>query len=210
MLYEKYRPKVFKEFIGQEKIIERVRKLMARPDWDRDCLLLCGPTGTGKTSLAMLIASQVADDWFIVDLDGDKCGKDSVHELEQSLCLGTPSDKWRVVIINECHGMTRAAVQAWLTLLERLPRHALVIFTTTQDIRADMFGDFSHPFASRCKVFCFTNQGLAQSFAARAKEIATLEVLDGAPEQRYYRLVQDCKNNFREVLQRIESMELTA
>jgi len=54
-------------------------------------------------------------------------------------------------------------------------------------------------------VFSFTNQGLAQDMAARAKDIAEAENLDGQPLQKYLRLVQDCKNNMRQVLQRIDS-----
>lgn len=62
--------------------------------------------------------------------------------------------------------------------------------------------------ARRCKVFSFTNQGLAQSFAARAKEIATAEQLDGKPLQAYVRLVQECHNNLGAVLQRVEQGEM--
>ena len=93
-------------------------------------------------------------------------------------------------------------------MLERLPVRALVIFTTTESLSEDLFGNFSGPFGSRCKVLSFTNQGLAQAFAERAKQIAEAEGLDGQPVARYVRLVQDSRNNFRQVLQRVEACEM--
>ena len=206
-LYEQYRPTTFDEFMGQDKIKNQLARLTGRAGWDRDALWLQGPSGTGKTTLALILAQQVASELFITELDGDKCDVASVRELGHTLCLSA-GDSWRVVIINEAHAMTNRAVQAWLTLLERLPKHTLVIFTTTEPLQQDLFGQFSAPFGSRCKVFTFTNQGLAQAMAKRAQEIAQAENLDGKPLQSYVRLVQDCKNNMRQVLQRIDACEM--
>ena len=103
--------------------------------------------------------------------------------------------------------MTAKAVQAWLTTLDRLPARVIVIFTTTAD-SADLFGEYDGPFRSRCKSVAFTNQGLAQRFAERAREIAQAEGLDGKPIASYVRLVQSEKNNLRAVLNRIESGEM--
>ena len=206
-LYEKYRPKTLSEFIGQDKIKKQIERIMSRSGWDRDALWIQGPSGTGKSSMALVIGHQVAKDLFIHELDGDKCNVEAVRELETTLNLIAP-DSWRVVIVNEAHAMSNRAVQAWLTLLERLPKHTLIIFTTTELLSEDLFGNFSGPFGSRCKVFSFTNQGLAQQFAARAKQIAQAENLDGQPLEKYIRLVKDCRNNFRQVLQRIDAAEM--
>ena len=208
MLYEKYRPKTLEEFIGQPKITSAIERIMDRPGWDKDTFWIQGPSGTGKTSLAWIVARQVANDFDIIELDGDKCNVESVRGLEQTLCLSSMFGGWRVVIVNEAHSMTTKAIQAWLTLLERLPKHILIIFTTTEPLQENLFGNFSGPFGSRCKVFTFTNQGLAQAMAQRAKEIAQAENLDGQPIQRYVRLVQECRNNFRAVLQKIDSCEM--
>ena len=209
-LYEKHRPQTFADFIGQQKIKTRLERLMSRDSWDRDAVWIEGPSGTGKTTLAWIIANSKADDLFIQELDGDKCNVQAVRELENTLILATSNDSWRVVIINEAHAMSRQAVQAWLTLLERLPLHSLVVFTTTETLTDDLFGNFSEPFASRCKVLSFSNQGLAQLFAARAKQIAREQGLDGQSEERYIRLVQQCHNNLRMVLQRIDACEMLA
>jgi len=207
-LYEKYRPKSLDDFIGQPKIKRQLQAMMSRDSWDRDVLWLQGPSGTGKTSLAWIVAKTKANEFDIEELDGDKCNVQAVRDLERSLNLSSMFGLWKVVIVNESHAMSRQAVQAWLTLLERLPRHRIIIFTTTESIQADLFGNFSSPFTRRCKVFTFTNQGLAQDMARRAREIAMDESLDGKPEQAYLRLVQECKNNFGMVLQRIEQAEM--
>ncbi len=208
-LYEKYRPNNVNDFIGQNKVKKQLEIITGRDGWDRDAIWLQGPSGTGKTSLAWIMARQVATDLFIQELDGDKCNVESVRDLEYSLQLSAP-ESWRVVIVNEAHAMTSRAVQAWLTLLERLPLHSLVIFTTTELLSDDLFGKFSKPFQRRCKVFTFTNQGLANDMAARTQKIAQAERLDGQPLPRYVKLVQACKNNMGEVLQRIESCEMLA
>ena len=208
MLYEKYRPKTLSDFIGQDKVKMQVGRLLDRPGWDRDSIWIQGPSGTGKTSLAWIIAQAVSDDFFTVELDGDKCNVQAVRDLEYTLSLGTSKGQWRVVIVNEAHSMTRQAVQAWLTLLERLPKHSLIIFTTTEILNSDLFGNFSSPFGSRCKILSFTNQGLAQDMAKRAQDIAQAEGLDGQPLSKYVRLVQDCKNNMRQVVQRIDAGEM--
>lgn len=209
-LYEQYRPQSFNEFIGQDKVKRQLEVITSRPQWDRDVFWIQGMSGTGKTSLAWIMAKQVAQELFIKELDGHKCDVEAVDELSHDLCLMASGGSWRVVIVNEAHAMTRRAVQAWLTLLERLPKHTLIIFTTTEDLKAGLFKDFSKPFARRCKMFDFTNQGLAQNMAERAKQIAQAENLDGQPIQRYVRLIQDCKNNLGEALQRIEQAEMMA
>ena len=171
-LYEKYRPQILSDFIGQEKIKRQVEKITNRPNWDRDVFWIQGPSGTGKTSLAWIVAQQVANDFDIAELDGDKCSVQAVRDIEKNILHGSLYGSWRAWIINEAHAMTRQAVQAWLTLLEKIPAQRLFVFTTTEPIHEDLFGNFSHPFASRCKVFTFTNQGLAQDMAKKAKEIA--------------------------------------
>ena len=208
-LYQKYRPKDLSEFIGQDKIKKQLSALMAREGWDRDSIWIQGPSGTGKTSLAWIVGRMVAgDDFDIIEYDGTDINKGAMTDIERNISLYPMFGGWKVYIINEAHNMTRAAVQSWLTILERLPAKRLIVFTTTENIEADLFGNFSSPFGRRCKVFTFTNQGLSQLFANRARKIADIENLNGKPEQAYIRLVQSCKNNMGMVLQRIEQAEM--
>ena len=203
-LYERYRPQTFEQFIGQDKAIERVRRIIDRPGFNGDSFWIVGPSGTGKTSLAWIIARQFADSLDIIELDGEACTIDAVRKAADTMHYSTLSGRFRVWIVNESQAMTNRAVQAWLTVLDALPARVLVIFTTTEDF-ADLFGQFDGPFRSRCKTIAFTNQGLAPVFAKRAREIADAEGLNGKPESAYLRLVQNCRNNMRAVLQEIDA-----
>ena len=203
-MIEEYRPRTWSDFIGQEKVVGRVRTLIERPGFDGDAFWIVGPSGTGKTSLAWIIARRFADDLDIAELDGEACTVDAVRKAADAMHYTTLSGGFRCWIVNEAQAMTSRAVQAWLTVLDRLPSRVLVIFTTTED-SADLFGRFDGPFRSRCKTIAFTNQGLAPAFAKRAREIAVAAGLDGKSESAYLRLVQQCRNNMRAVLQEIDA-----
>ena len=208
-LYEKYRPQTLDDFIGQPKMKKQLQTIMGRSEFDRDAFWIQGPSGTGKTSLAHIIANRLVEtDQAIIELDGDECNVAMLNDIKYSIGLYPAKGKWKVYIVNEAHAMSRQAVQGWLTLLEKLPKYRLVIFTTTELIQDDLFGNFSSPFARRCKVLNFTNQGLAQDMAERTREISQCEGLDGKPITAYVRLIQDCKNNLGLALQRIEAGEM--
>ncbi|MCK4342433.1 MAG: AAA family ATPase, partial [Phycisphaerae bacterium] len=198
-LAEKYRPRDYDTFIGQPRAILSVRRILERPSFDGDAFWIAGPSGTGKTTLAWIIAKRFAKvDIDITELDGEACTIDAVRHAAQTMHYSALGGGFRVWIVNEAQAMTNRAVQAWLTVLDKLPPRVLVIFTTTED-SADLFGQYEGPFRSRCKTVGFTNQGLASAFAARARELAQAEHLDGKPESAYVRLVQRCHNNMRAV-----------
>lgn len=208
-LYQKYRPKSLEQFVGQNNITKRLSIIMSRPDFDRDCFWFQGPTGTGKTSLAWIIARQLAgNDFNIIEYNGKDINKGAMQDIERNIRYCPMFDGFKVYIINESHNMTAGAIQSWLTLLEDLPPKTLIIFTTHMNLETDLFGEHAGPFASRLKVFNFSSQGLCQLFAERAHQIAEKEGLNGQPLQKYVRLVQQCHNNFRMVLQRVGSAEM--
>jgi len=209
-LYEKYRPKTLDDFIGQGKIKKQLSFLMSRPDWDRDAVWIEGPSGVGKTSLAWIMANRVVKtDWAVLEFNGNYCDKKWINDLYYSIGISAPKGKWKVYIINECHAMSKQAVQGWLTLLESLPKHRLIIFTTTESLENNLFGDFTEPFARRCKIFQLINdEQLTHAFARRAKEIAKAESLDSKPLREYIQLVQHCHNNMGAVLQKVEKGEM--
>jgi hypothetical protein len=93
-----------------------------------------------------------------------------------------------------------------LVTLERVPGHAVWIFTTTKAGQESLFADETdaHPLISRCQVIALAERDLAKPFAQRALDIARAEGLDGRPIEDYIRLVNEHKANFRAVLQAID------
>ena len=104
-------------------------------------------------------------------------------------------------------GLRKDVIRSLLVILERLPAHVVVIFTTTNDGQESLFEDCddASPLLSRCLRLDLARRGLAELFAARCLEIARAEQLDGRPIADYVRLAKDCRNNFRAMLNHVES-----
>jgi DNA polymerase-3 subunit gamma/tau len=206
MLYEKYRPKTFEGVLGQAKAIKQISRLQSRGIAGR-AYWISGQSGTGKTTIAKLLAAEVADDFFVDELDAGQLTPARLSEIEKTSNIKGWGKGGRAVIINEAHGLRKPAIRQLLVMLERIPRHVIWIFTTTIEGQDNLFeeSEDSHPLLSRCIEIALARRGLADPFATRAKEIAQAEGLDGQPLQKYKRLLQDCRNNMRQALQQIEA-----
>ena len=206
-LYEQYRPQTWSDVVGQDKAIKRIdairkRGLGGRAYW------ISGASGIGKTTIARLLAADVADPFNVEEIDATDLTPAALRIIERTMSLYGMGDRnGRAFIVNEAHGLNKSAIRQLLVLLERLPEHVVMVFTTTLDGLDSLFDEHidAHPLLSRCVTIALTNQGLSQAFAKRAREIADREGLNGKPESTYVRLVQRCKNNMRAVLQEIES-----
>lgn len=207
MLHEQYRPKSWNEVVGQTKCVERIEAIRARGLAGK-AYWIAGQSGTGKTTIARLLAAEIADEWSIDELDASDATVSRLKDLEQSLQLrGLGSKAGRVVIINEAHGLRKDAIRQLLVLLERIPRHVAWIFTTTNEGEDMLFEDCddSSPLLSRCIPLRLARRDLAKVFAERAKWIAETEGLGGnRPLAQYERLAKDCKNNLRAMISAIE------
>ena len=153
----KYRPKNFKELIGQDIMVETIInsiKLNKLPN----AYLLTGIRGTGKTTTARLIAKAInCKKNFIAEKTGEYCqcssceeisndkhldvlemdaasrtGIDDVRELIESSKYNPTSAKYKIYIIDEVHMLSKQAFNGLLKTLEEPPPHLKFIFATTE------------------------------------------------------------------------------
>jgi len=211
-LYERYRPQTFEQVLGQDKAIRQIR-LAGRTGFGGKAFWVSGPSGVGKTTLGRIIARQIADDFCIEEYDSaDKLTAEELRKIDNEIGMYGWGRGGRAIIVNEAHGLRAPIVRQLLGLLERLPSHVVMIFTTTRDGEEKLFDDQidASPLLSRCIEVRLTSQGLCKPFAARCKEIAEREGLDGQPIARYEQLARDSKNNLRRMLMAVESGTMIA
>jgi len=207
MLYEKYRPKTLDEVIGQAKAVKTVNRFIQSSVGGR-CFWISGASGTGKTTLARIIAGTIADEFYVNEFDcADMLNVSALDKIESDMSYKAFGKGGKAYIVNESHGLRKQAIRRLLGLLERIPDYVVFIFTTTKEGETGLFEDQidANPLLSRCIKIELTNQGLAKVFAEHCRNIATKENLNGKPIESYVKLAQKSHNNCRTMLQEIES-----
>ena len=132
-LYRVHRPKTFKGVLGQS---DAVRTLLDLTKTGRvpHALLLTGPSGVGKTTLARILKTKLecSDADFSEVNCADFRGIDMVREIRTRMQLAPITGKCRIWLIDECHKLSGDAQNAFLKTLEDTPAHVYFILATTE------------------------------------------------------------------------------
>lgn len=152
-LYRTYRPSTFEEVAGQKHIVKTLKNALAT-NKIAHAYLFCGPRGTGKTSMAKLLAKAlnceeglghqcnhcsnclaVSDGSHpdVIEIDAaSNNGVDEVRDLIEKVKYSPIKGRYKVYIIDEVHMMTSGAFNALLKTLEEPPAHVVFILATTE------------------------------------------------------------------------------
>ncbi|MES3032212.1 MAG: DNA polymerase III subunit gamma/tau [Patescibacteria group bacterium] len=149
-LYRKYRPKSFKEVLGQDHIVDILESSVETSKVSH-AYLFVGSRGTGKTSVARIFATSIdvsANDMYEIDAASNR-GIEDIKELRDGARVLPFDSKYKVYIIDEVHMLSKDAWGALLKTLEEPPKHVIFILATTE------LHKVPETIISRCQVFTF-------------------------------------------------------
>ena len=152
-LYRKWRSQTFGDLVGQESIVQTLKNAL-NTDSLAHAYLFTGPRGTGKTSMARLLAKTVNCEHVVNGEPCNKCqqcleitagnsfnvieidaasnrGIDSIRDLREKVMMPPSTGKYKVYVLDEAHMLTTEAFNALLKTLEEPPDYAIFVLATT-------------------------------------------------------------------------------
>lgn len=192
-LYRKFRPDTFEDVKGQEHIVTTLKN-QVKADRIGHAYLFCGTRGTGKTTIAKILAKTVNCEHPV---DGSPCnecetcraisagtsmnvieidaasnnGVDNIREIREEVAYRPTQGRYKVYIIDEVHMLSVGAFNALLKTLEEPPSYVIFILATTEAHKIPI------TILSRCQRYDF-RRITVDTIAARLQELMTEEKVD--------------------------------
>jgi DNA polymerase-3 subunit gamma/tau len=219
-LYRKYRPQVFGEVVGQEAVVRTLTNAI-ESDKVRQAYLFAGPRGTGKTSLARILAKSVncahgptatpdntchscvsitsGTSLDVIEMDAaSQRGIDDIRDIRDRVVLQPVEGRSKVYILDEAHQLTDAAWNALLKLIEEPPPHLLFVFCTTE------LQKVLPTVRSRCQTFVFQRPRLSDLLRL-LRRVADGEGMD-VPDAALGLVARSARGSFRDAVSSLDQL----
>ncbi|TML52908.1 MAG: DNA polymerase III subunit gamma/tau, partial [Actinobacteria bacterium] len=219
-LYRKYRPQSFEEVVGQEAVVRTLSNAIGT-DAVRQAYLFAGPRGTGKTSMARILAKclncaqgptttpdgtchacraiAAGTSLDVIEMDAaSQRGIDDIREIRDRVVLQPVEGRYKVYILDEAHQLTDAAWNALLKLIEEPPPHLVFVFCTTD------LSKVLPTVRSRCQTFVFQRPRL-QDLVKVLRQIADAEGID-APDQALALVARSGRGAYRDAVSTLDQL----
>ena len=144
---EKYRPQTLKDYIGNDLLKEKVQSYLDNNDVPH--LLLYGKAGTGKTTLAKIIAQTIECDMMVINAS-DENNVETVRNKVKNFASGAGFKGFKIIILDEFDYMTPNAQAILRNLMETFSKHCRFILT------CNYIEKIIDPIQSRCQSFAIT------------------------------------------------------